>query len=163
MPVDILEPTIGTSETGFLTPQDVFGVKPLATQFTDAVTGGFKSFTDLFTPKPQIDTTISNVGRTNLSLTPKPGQLPSGNVIVGGATILGTAALGTVTLSNPGVQSTLSNTSQNLANLGQSTQKTFGPLLAGIGDAIKITSQSPFSPLILVAGIALLAVVALKK
>lgn len=120
---------------------DPFGLRTSGQNFSDFFTNLFKA------PK---DTTLSPNGKQVQTLTPKPGQLPSGNVLVGGTAVLGTAALLTIPIQPKGNSALSLLLPPGSGGVGAVTSNLFG------------FASSP-TGLLLIGGGILLVILASKK
>ena len=159
MPLDITFPNANEVFGGYKTPADVFpqipqydpfGLKATGQGISDFFSNGFKNLVSSLTPKSSVITdTSTQTVRTNLPL----------RTIAASAGVVGTGITVYATATNPDLNKTLQTNSSALATIAEALNNTSK---AGLGIANFFTS-SPYGPVILIGGLALLGIVLLKK
>lgn len=145
----IVPPEIGTSDTSFLTPQDVFSTGSGALKFIENIPSSISDFFSGAFSKPStpIDTTI-NTRTPTVRINP--------NLVVGSAATVGTGVIIYATATNPGVQKTVQANTGAIQSIADAFKTT-----AGAG--AQFTDFLTKNPLILVGGLAILAIALIKK
>ena len=144
----LVEPQIGTSDTTFITPNEVFGTGPgtLSGTLSDVGASISDFFGNLFKSSPSVQT--PTVPRTISNINP--------NVIAGSAAVGAVAVGGTIIATNPSFNQSIQANAGAIADLTSGFKSIAN---AGAGFTNFLTQN----PIILIALIGLGVVVVLKK
>lgn len=144
MSTEIVEPTIGTSDTSFLTPKDIFNYQP--NPIGQAVSNTASQIGDFFSNLFKFGN-VSNAVDTGAA-TPRISSSFNPNLVIGSTAVLGSTALIYATATNPGVQST----TQTVAN-------AIKPLTSATNSVL----STNYGPYIVIGGLLLIGALILKK